>query len=80
MKRKLVTIRKIVELKSIENADRIELAIVDGWQCIVKKGEFTVGDYGLYFETDSFLPIDKRFEFLRKSSFRKMGDGSEGFR
>lgn len=31
--RKLVTIRQVRETKSIEGADMIELAFVDGWQC-----------------------------------------------
>lgn len=38
---------------------------MDGWQCVVKKGEFTVGDLGVYFEIDSFLPAeDERYAFL----------------
>lgn len=67
--RQLVTIRKVAEIKPIPNADNIELAIVDGWQCVVKKGEFKVGDNGLYFEIDSFIPMGKPyFEFLRKDA------------
>lgn len=77
--RKLVTIRHIRELLPIEGADLIELAKVDDWQCVVKKGEFEKGDYCIYFEIDSFLPIKPEFEFLRKSSYKKMGD-QEGFR
>lgn len=66
--RKLVTIRNISELRDIPGADMICLAIVDGWQCVVKKGEFTVGDQALYFEIDSFLPAeDVRFKFLEKN-------------
>jgi len=34
----------------------------------------------VYCEVDSFLPIKPEFEFLRKSSYRKLADGSEGFR
>ena len=68
MTRKLVTIRKVDEIKAIAGADLIELAVVDGWQCVVKKGEFKVGDQGLYFEIDSFLPAeDPRFKFLEKN-------------
>lgn len=63
----------------IAGADMIELAILDGWQCVVKKGEFVPGQLAIYFEIDSFLPIEPRFEFLRKSSLRSM-DGREGFR
>lgn len=69
--RQLVTIRTVSELIPIENADFIELAKVDGWQCIVKKGDFTVGDEGVYFEIDSMIPADdKRFEFLSKGQMR----------
>lgn len=65
--RQLVTVRTVSELLPIEGADRIELAKVDGWQCVVKKGEFSVGDRGLYFEIDSMLPTtDQRFAFLAK--------------
>ena len=80
MERKLVTIRKIKDIKPIENADMIEVAIVDGWQVVVKKGEFKVNDFGVYFEIDSFLPIEDRYEFLRKGCYKKMSDGTEGFR
>lgn len=79
VKRKLASIRVIAEIKPIEGADNIELAIVDGWQCVVKKGEFKPGNVCIYFEIDSFLPIIPAFEFLRKSSYKKMGD-KEGFR
>jgi RNA ligase (TIGR02306 family) len=80
MERKLVTYRTVKEIKPIEGADFIELAIVDGWQCVVKKGEFKVGDMAVYFEVDSILPVKPQFEFLRKSSYRKFEDGTEGFR
>lgn len=66
--RKLVTLRKVSKLTPIEGKDVIELAEIDGWQCIVKKGEFAVGDYGFYFECDSVIPINRpSFEFLKKS-------------
>jgi RNA ligase (TIGR02306 family) len=85
MERKLATIRKVSEIKPIEGADVIELALVDGWQCVVKKGEFKAGDLGVYFEIDSYLPIEERYEFLRKSSYKKIPDQlqdqrGEGFR
>jgi hypothetical protein len=66
--RKLVTVRTVAELRPIEGADVIELAIIDGWQCVVKKEEFKVGDKGLFFEIDSFLPAsDERYKFLEKN-------------
>jgi len=79
MERKLATVVKIAELNPISGADAIELASVKGWKVVVKKGEYKVGDSAIYYEIDSFLPIRPEFEFLRKSSFKKMGD-KEGFR
>jgi RNA ligase (TIGR02306 family) len=78
--RKLASLRRVLEISPIENADAIEVARIDGWQCVVKKGEFRKDDLGVYFEIDSFLPIEERYEFLRKSSYKKLLDESEGFR
>ena len=70
--RKLATIRRVAQVEPIENADFIEIIKVDGWQCVAKKGEFRAGDLCVYFEVDSFLPIEARYEFLRKSSYKKL--------
>ena len=78
--RKLASIRMISELLPIDGADAIEVAVVDGWKVVTKKGEYKAGDLCVYCEVDSFLPIRDEFEFLRKSSYKKMKDGSEGFR
>jgi RNA ligase (TIGR02306 family) len=78
--RKLASIRKISDIQPIEGADLIELAIVDGWKVVVgKEVGHKIGDFVIYCEVDSFLPIREEFEFLRKSSYRKMID-QEGFR
>jgi hypothetical protein len=67
--RKLSTIQKIKEILPIEGADAIELVIVNGWKVVVAKNVgHKVGDYVIYCEIDSFLPIKEEFEFLRKSS------------
>lgn len=64
--RKLVTVREVSKISPIEGADRIEIAHVDGWQCVVKKGEFVVGSMGMFFEIDSMLPITvPRFSFFQ---------------
>ena len=78
--RKLVTIQRVKNLIPIEGADFIELAEILGWRCVVKKGEFSTSDLGVYFEVDSFLPVEDRYEFLRKSSFRSNSFMGEGFR
>ena len=77
--RKLATIRTVTETRPIEDADMIELAVVDGGKCVTKKGEFAAGDAVIYCEIDSFLPVRDEFEFLRKSSLKSM-DERKGFR
>jgi len=78
-RRRLASIRQIGSITPIEGADNIEKITINGWHCVAKKGEFKVEQLCVYFEIDSFLPIRPEFEFLRKTSFRKMGD-QEGFR
>ncbi|MBR5486278.1 MAG: RNA ligase (ATP) [Oscillospiraceae bacterium] len=69
--RKLASIRVISEIRPIPNADAIELAIVDGWECVVaKKDNYKQGDKIIYIEIDSLLPECPDFEFMRKSKFR----------
>lgn len=78
--RKLASIQIISEINPIEGADRIELATVLGWKCVVNKGQFRPGDKAVYFEIDSFLPVCPAFEFLRASSYRKTDLMGEGFK
>lgn len=67
--RKLASIQRIISLTPIPNADRIELARVLGWKCVVKKGEFKVGDKCVYIEIDSIPPSDNHvFDFLKHSN------------
>lgn len=80
MERKLATIRVIDDIRPIEGADKIELVTVGGWNIVVAKDVgHKLGDHVVYCEIDSFLPIKEEFEFLRKTSYKKMGD-QEGFR
>jgi len=78
--RKLASIRKVKMIEPIKGADRIEVVTVDGWKVVANKGAHQVGDLVIYCEIDSFLPVREEFEFLRRTSFKKMADGSEGFR
>jgi RNA ligase (TIGR02306 family) len=78
--RSLVTIQRVKQITAIADSDFLELAHVMGWQCVVKKGEFQAGDMGVYYEVDSFLPLDGRYEFLRGSSYRENADNGNGFR
>lgn len=54
--RKLASIRKIANILPIEGADAIEVAVVDGWKVVVKKGEYNIGDSAIYLEIDSWVP------------------------
>ena len=78
--RKLATVQQISELRPIEGADAIEVARINGWDVVVKKGDFKTDEMVVFCEVDSFLPIQPEYEFLRKSSYKKMSDGTEGFR
>lgn len=78
--RKLVTVRTIDNILPIQNADAIEQLVIGGWNVVAQKGIHSVGDLVVYFEIDSFLPIeDVRFE-----SFMKFGvntfEGKQGHR
>ena len=80
MERKLASIQVISDIRPIEGADAIEVARINNWDVVVAKNVgHKVGDHVVYCEIDSFLPIREEFEFLRKSSFKRMGD-QEGFR
>ena len=80
MIRSLVTIQRVKMITPIPDSDFLETAHIMGWQCVVKKGEFHEHDLGVYFEVDSFLPEDPRYEFLRASSYRDNEDNGKGFR
>ena len=78
--RKLVTVRTIDELLPIEGADAIEVACVEGWKIVVKKGEFRAGDQCMYCEIDSFLPEgNPAWDFLIAKSAR-LFEGKRGHR
>ena len=80
MERKLASIQVIADIRPIEGADAIEVARINNWDVVVAKNVgHKVGDHVVYCEIDSFLPVREEFEFLRKSSFKRMGD-QEGFR
>lgn len=77
--RKLVTVREVGEIFDIPGADLIKHAKIEGWDVVVKAGEFKTGDLCLYFEVDSFLPMaDPRFSFLAKNA--STWNGVEGAR
>ena len=68
--RKLASIQKIKKLEIIEGADAIEKAHVLGWQLVVKKDEFKIGDLCVYCEIDCLMPDKPEFEFLKTRKMR----------
>lgn len=51
----LANIKQILEIVPHPNADALELAIIEGWQCVVKKGQFKAGDSVVYISIDTVL-------------------------
>ena len=63
----------INEIKPIEGADNIELAVVGGWNCITKKGEQKAGDVIIIATTDAVIPESLSDEMGVTSYLRKGG-------
>jgi RNA ligase (TIGR02306 family) len=78
--RKLATIRKIAAIEPIEGADAIEVAVVDGWKVVVKKGEFAVDSLAVYLEIDSWVPTELAPFLTKAGHFPKVFEGVEGER
>lgn len=68
--RELAYVAKVREIRPIEGKDRVECAVVNGWTIMVKKGDFKVGDLGVYFEVDSQVPEKEPFMFLAQKHFK----------
>lgn len=77
IERKLATIRKIDEIKSIPDADRIETAVLGGWEVVVQKDHYNRGDLVVYCEIDSFLPVTL-VDLTPKNHKPKVYNGVEG--
>ncbi len=68
--RELAYVVKIDGISPIAGADRVELAHIGGWRIMVKKGQFQVGDFAIYFEIDSKVPEKEPFMFLEPKHFK----------
>lgn len=77
--RKLATIELVSSVEDIPDADMIVKARIRGWDVVVKRDEFSVGDPCVYFEVDSLLDVeDERFAFLAPRGVRTDPDGRSG--
>ena len=68
--RELCYVARIKDIRPIEGKDRVECAVVNGWTIMVRKGQFNVGDLGIYFEIDSKVPETEAFEFLAAKHYK----------
>lgn len=51
-----VKVVTITDVLPHPNADRLELAQIAGWQCVIQKGAYKKGDLAVYVPIDSILP------------------------
>ncbi len=70
--RKLASIQKITKISEIVNADNICCATILGWQVVIEKNKFKVGDNVIYCEVDSLMPDIPVFEFLKELTHNTM--------
>ncbi len=63
----------INEIRPIEGADKIELVVVGGWNCIAQKGEQIVGDIVIIATTDAVIPQSLSDEIGVTNYLRKGG-------
>lgn len=78
--RALAYVVRIDDIQPIEGADFIEKAVVGGWNVVVKKGDFNVGDLSAYFEIDGFIPNSICPFLTQDGHFPKVYNGVEGQR
>jgi RNA ligase (TIGR02306 family) len=77
--RKMASVRKIDDIRPIDGADAIECAVVGGWNVVVKKGEFAVGDLAVFVEIDAWVPTELA-PFLSKGKEPREYEGVRGER
>jgi len=77
--RKLASIKRIQEIKSIEGADRICSYRVDGWWVVDTVGKYSVGDLVVFCEIDSWIP-NSLAPFLSKGKEPREYNGVKGER
>ncbi len=68
----IVEVCKISSIEKHPNADKLDIATVKGWNCIIGKGDFKVGDLIIFIPPDSLLSeqllAKYNLPYLRKGS------------
>lgn len=54
----IVEVCRIDSVVPHPNADKLELAVIKGWQCVVPKGKYAAGALVVYVPIDAVLPSD----------------------
>ncbi|HPY41908.1 MAG TPA: RNA ligase (ATP), partial [Thiolinea sp.] len=77
-----VPIKRIRAIEPHPNADAIELALIDGYRSIIKKGEFRQGDLIAYLPEAAILPewLLKQLQFWDSEKGRGKLNGKQGNR
>lgn len=55
---------RVTELLPHLNADSLSLVHIGGYQVVVRKGQFAVGDLAVYIQPDSIVPQTEPFKFI----------------
>ena len=78
--RAMATIRVIDEIKAHPNADKLDIAVIDGWQLVTAKDNgFKAGEIVVYLEIDSWVPTEVA-PFLSKGKEPREYNGVKGER
>jgi hypothetical protein len=59
-----VNVIKIEQILPHSNADKLEIVPIEGYQAVVGKGQFKVGDLAYYIPPDSIVPDREEYAFL----------------
>lgn len=54
----IVEICKIEKVEAHPNADKLDICIIKGWQCVVPKGRYKDGDLITYVPIDGLMPVE----------------------
>ena len=77
--RKMASVQKVREILPHNNADALEIAMINDWQVVVKKGGFKKDQLVVYFEVDSWVP-NELAPFLSKGKEPREYEGVKGER
>jgi hypothetical protein len=59
-----VNVVRIEEILPHPNADTLGIVYIGGYQCVVKKEQFSIGQLALYVQPDTIVPVHPAFAFL----------------